>query len=103
MSKWTTLKFHVSPDDVREDQARRPLAVGEPVGFDEEFFVVVGVREDGSYDVKPHPREDAILEAMLDPVLPIEEAMKKAWAIGKMAPDEVAALVGSKPRGAKEE
>ena len=89
---WKTYKFHVSPDDIREDATTRPLVIGEPVGFDDEFFVITGRRNDGSYDVKPHPREEEIVEAILDPALPEGEGMTKAWAIGKMTPEEVAAL-----------
>lgn len=89
---WTKVTFHVSPDDVRDDHAQRPLKVGEPVGFDDEFFVITGIRDDGSYDIKPHPREEAIVEAMLNPGLAYPENMKAAWKIGTLTPEEVAAL-----------
>lgn len=89
---WIKCTFHVSPSDVRVDHARRALNVGEPVAFDDEVFAVVGVREDGSYDVKPHPKADEFMAAMLDPALDAGASMARAWKIGTLTAEEVAAL-----------
>lgn len=95
---WIKCKCYLPDGEIRTDHTRRALSVGDPVGFDEEAFVVVRVREDGDgYDVMPHPRAKAFVEAMLDPSVEHAEAMKRAWEIGKLTPEQVTKLVAGEP------
>lgn len=79
-SKLTEYTFHVPGDTFTDGYGKAP-SVGSWVPCEECHYVVVNVREDGSYDCVKHPKEDAIAAAALDMSVTHAEAMRRAHAI----------------------